>query len=132
MDSTNSLKKSELELASVSGRVPAEAASSEVDPNELYEKIVDMIRTIYDPEIPVNIYEIGLIYNIDIDPSNAVSIRMTLTSPACPSAGTLPGEVEDKVRGVEGITGARVEVVWDPVWTPTMMSEAAKLQLGMF
>ncbi len=132
MDSTNSLKKSELEPASVSGRVPSEAASSEVDPNELYEKIVDMIRTIYDPEIPVNIYEIGLIYNIDIDPSNAVSIRMTLTSPACPSAGTLPGEVEDKVRQVTGVTGARVEVVWDPVWTPTMMSEAARLQLGMF
>ena len=132
MDSTNSLKKSELEPASVSGRVPSEAANSEVDPNELYEKIVDMIRTIYDPEIPVNIYEIGLIYNIDIDPSNAVSIRMTLTSPACPSAGTLPGEVEDKVRQVTGVTGARVEVVWDPVWTPTMMSEAARLQLGMF
>ena len=112
--------------------VPTEAASPAVDPNELYEKIVDMIRTIYDPEIPVNIYEIGLIYNIDIDPSNAVSIRMTLTSPACPSAGTLPGEVEDKVRRVEGVSGARVEVVWDPVWTPTMMSEAAKLQLGMF
>jgi len=132
MDSTNSLKKSELESASDPALVPSESASSEVDPNELYEKIVDMIRTIYDPEIPVNIYEIGLIYNIDIDPSNAVSIRMTLTSPACPSAGTLPGEVEDKVRQVEGVTGARVEVVWDPVWTPTMMSEAAKLQLGMF
>lgn len=132
MDSMNSLKKSELESASVSSHVPTETASPAVDPNELYEKIVDMIRTIYDPEIPVNIYEIGLIYNIDIDPSNAVNIRMTLTSPACPSAGTLPGEVEDKVSRVEGVTGARVEVVWDPVWTPTMMSEAAKLQLGMF
>lgn len=132
MDSTNSLGKSELESASASNHVPTEPASPAVDPNELYEKIVDMIRTIYDPEIPVNIYEIGLIYNIDIDPSNAVSIRMTLTSPACPSAGTLPGEVEDKVRQVTGVTGARVEVVWDPVWTPTMMSEAARLQLGMF
>ena len=131
MDSTNSLEKSELESAKASGNVP-DPANPAVDPDEQYERIVDMIRTVYDPEIPVNVYEIGLIYSIDIDPSNVVSIRMTLTSPACPSAGTLPGEVEDKVRRVAGVNGARVEVVWDPVWTPAMMSEAAKLQLGMF
>ena len=90
-----------------------------------------MLRTIYDPEIPVNIYEIGLIYTIDIDEAKAVNVRMTLTSPACPAAGVLPGEVEDKVRSVEGVTDAKVEVVWDPVWTPAMMSESARLQLGM-
>jgi len=131
MDSTNSLEKSELESAKASGSVP-DPANPAVDPDEQYERIVDMIRTVYDPEIPVNVYEIGLIYSIDIDPSNVVSIRMTLTSPACPSAGTLPGEVEDKVRRLAGVSEAHVEVVWDPVWTPAMMSEAAKLQLGMF
>ena len=131
MDSTNFAEKSELEPAKVSDNA-AGSVSPAVDPDELYEKIVDMIRTIYDPEIPVNIYEIGLIYRIDIDPSNVVNIRMTLTSPACPSAGTLPGEVEDKVRRLAGVSEARVELVWDPAWTPAMMSEAAKLQLGMF
>ncbi len=110
----------------------ANAASPQpLDPDVLREKIVDMMRTIYDPEIPVNIYEIGLIYTIDIDSSNAVDIKMTLTSPACPAAGTLPGEVEDKARRVEGVAGVKVEVVWDPTWSPAMMSETAKLQLGM-
>jgi FeS assembly SUF system protein len=94
-------------------------------------RIIDVLRTIYDPEIPVNIYEIGLIYNVDIDASNAVNVRMTLTSPACPAAGTLPGEVEDKVRQVPGVTDAKVEVVWDPMWSPSRMSETARLQLGM-
>ena len=131
MDSTNSPEKTELKSAMATDEIP-DSTHPAVDSNDLYEKIVDMIRTIYDPEIPVNIYEIGLIYNIDISPSNEVHIRMTLTSPACPSAGTLPGEVEDKVRRLEEVNGARVEVVWDPVWTPSMMSEAAKLQLGMF
>ena len=94
-------------------------------------KLLDVLRSIYDPEIPVNIYEIGLIYSVDIDPANAVNIRMTLTSPACPAAGTLPGEVEDKTRRVEGVTDVKVDLVWDPTWTPAMMSETAKLQLGM-
>ena len=94
-------------------------------------KLLNVLRSIYDPEIPVNIYEIGLIYSVDIDPANAVNIRMTLTSPACPAAGTLPGEVEDKTRRVEGVTDVKVDLVWDPTWTPAMMSETAKLQLGM-
>lgn len=114
---------------------PAESATAPaprvVDSDALREGIVDVMRTIYDPEIPVNIYEIGLIYTIDVDPSNAVNIRMTLTSPACPAAGTLPGEVEDKARRVEGVSSVKVEVVWEPTWTPAMMSETAKLQLGM-
>jgi FeS assembly SUF system protein len=101
------------------------------DSEALREKIIGVLHSIYDPEIPVNIYEIGLIYSVDIDAANAVNIRMTLTSPACPAAGTLPGEVEDKARRVEGVTDAKVEVVWDPTWTPAMMSETAKLQLGM-
>ena len=106
---------------------PVTAADSEA----LRERIVETLRSIYDPEIPVNIYEIGLIYSVDIDPANAVNIQMTLTSPACPAAGTLPGEVEDKTRRVEGVTDVKVDLVWDPTWTPAMMSETAKLQLGM-
>jgi len=109
----------------------AEAAPQTQDTDALSEKIVDVLRSIYDPEIPVNIYEIGLIYSVDIDPANAVNIRMTLTSPACPAAGTLPGEVEDKTRRVQGVTDVKVDLVWDPTWSPAMMSETAKLQLGM-
>lgn len=97
----------------------------------LKQRIIEVLQTVYDPEIPVNIYEIGLIYEIDIDPSNAVKIQMTLTSPACPVAGTLPGEVESRVAGAEGVSSAQVELVWDPPWSPAKMSEAAKLQLGM-
>jgi len=106
---------------------PVTAADSEA----LRERIVETLRSIYDPEIPVNIYEIGLIYSVDIDPANAVNIQMTLTSPACPAAGTLPGEVEDKTRRVEGVTDVKVDLVWEPTWTPALMSETAKLQLGM-
>jgi FeS assembly SUF system protein len=98
----------------------------------LEEGIVEMLKTIYDPEIPVNIYEMGLIYDLNLEPNGRVQIKMTLTSPGCPVAGSLPGEVKDKVESVPGVTGAEVEVVWDPVWNPSMMSEAARLQLGMF
>lgn len=98
----------------------------------LEEHIVEALRACYDPEIPVNIYELGLIYSVDVDPAGAVDIKMTLTSPACPVAGTLPGEVEARVRDVEGVSDARVEVVWDPPWEPAMMTEAAKLELNMF
>ena len=118
-------------IAEVNSPIDAKPDSAKNDPNALEAQIVDALRTVYDPEIPVNIYEIGLIYNIDIDAANSVNIRMTLTSPACPAAGTLPGEVEDKVRQVEGIRDVKVDIVWDPAWTPAMMSESAKLQLGM-
>jgi FeS assembly SUF system protein len=94
--------------------------------------IVEALRTCYDPEIPVNIYELGLVYGIDVQPSGEVIIRMTLTSPNCPVAGSLPGEVQQKVRSVPGVTDAKVELVWDPPWCMDNMSEAAKLQLGMF
>jgi FeS assembly SUF system protein len=110
---------------------PAAAPVPNVDPEVLRERIVEVLHTIYDPEIPVNIYEIGLIYSVEVDSGNAVNIRMTLTSPACPAAGTLPGEVEDKVRRVKGVGNVKVDLVWDPTWSPAMMSETAKLQLGM-
>jgi FeS assembly SUF system protein len=103
-----------------------------VDVGDIEEKILAALRTCYDPEIPVNIYELGLIYDIDVSPSGEVVLRMTLTSPACPVAGSLPPEVQAKVAGIPGVQAAKVELVWDPPWTPERMSEAAKLQLGMF
>lgn len=98
---------------------------------EIEEKIVTALKTCFDPEIPVNIYELGLIYDIDVQPSGAVHVRMTLTSPGCPAAGTLPPEVEAKVKGVPGVTSAKVEVVWEPTWEPSRMSEAARLMLNL-
>ena len=94
--------------------------------------VVEALRTVYDPEIPVNIYELGLIYDVNVSQNGFVDINMTLTSPACPVAGSLPGEVEQRVLGVDGVTGAKVEVVWEPPWNPEMMSEEAKLELGFF
>lgn len=94
------------------------------------EAIVTALHTCYDPEIPVDIYELGLVYAVELDDERNATVRMTLTSPACPVAGSLPGEVESKVRGVAGVRGARVELVWDPPWDKEMMSEAAKLKLG--
>ncbi|HEY0780987.1 MAG TPA: SUF system Fe-S cluster assembly protein [Thermoanaerobaculia bacterium] len=106
----------------------AEATRAE----EIENRIVDALKTVFDPEIPVNIYEMGLIYDLAIEPSGEVKIKMTLTSPACPVAGSLPGEVQSKVQGVAGVTSTDVELVWDPAWNPSMMSEAARLELGMF
>lgn len=98
----------------------------------LEERVIAALRGVFDPEIPVNIYELGLIYDLQIDPSGAVAIRMTLTSPACPVAGALPGEVQARVQAVPGITSASVELVWDPPWEMSRMSEEARLQLGLF
>lgn len=97
----------------------------------LEEKAIEVIRSCYDPEIPVNIYELGLIYEVKVDPSGVVDIKMTLTAPSCPAAQSLPIEVESKVGSVDGVSDVHVEVVWDPPWEPSMMSEAAKLQLNM-
>src|SRR5947199_9469116 len=109
---------------------PAVPAS---DPDaSLEERVVSVLRTVYDPEIPVDIYELGLIYDLKVDPAGAVSVRMTLTSPGCPVAGSLPGEVESKVKAVPGVTAAKVELVWEPPWDQNRMSEAARLQLGFF
>lgn len=103
-----------------------------VYPLAIEAEVIEMIRTVYDPEIPVNIYEMGLIYEIDVDEYGAVDIKMTLTSPACPVAGTLPGDVEQKVRQVEGVTDVKVKLVWEPAWSMDLMSEDAKLELGFF
>jgi FeS assembly SUF system protein len=98
---------------------------------ELKQKVIDVLKTVYDPEIPVDIYELGLVYTVDIAADNRVGITMTLTSPACPVAESLPPEVEQKVSAIEGVSGAKVEITWDPPWTPELMSEAARLTLGM-
>ena len=102
-----------------------------VEDKLLEGKIIAALKTVYDPEIPVDIYELGLIYKIEIDAEKNVTIRMTLTAPACPVAGTLPGEVERRVESVEGVKGANVELVWEPAWSRDMMSETALLTLGM-
>ena len=101
------------------------------DENTLKEKVIACLQTIYDPEIPVNIYELGLIYEINVLPINNVQIVMTLTSPACPAAQTIPVEVDQKVRQVEGVNDVHVAVTWTPPWDKSMMSEAAQLELGM-
>ncbi len=98
----------------------------------LRDQVIETLRGIYDPEIPVNIYEMGLVYEVTVDDDTNVHIVMTLTSPMCPVAESLPPEVEEKVGAVEGVAKATVELTWDPPWDPEMMSEAAKLELGMF
>ena len=94
-------------------------------------EVIEVLRNVFDPEIPVNIYELGLIYEINVDPSGSVVVQMTLTSPNCPVAQSLPEEVQAKVKSVHGVTDAKVEIVWEPPWDPAKMSDAAKLQLGM-
>lgn len=102
-----------------------------MDNEALKQKVVDCLLTIFDPEIPVNIYEMGLIYEIDILPINNVQIVMTLTAPNCPAAQSLPIEVDQKVREVEGVNDVHVSVTWTPAWNKSMMSEAAQLEMGM-
>src|SRR6516165_8686957 len=97
----------------------------------LKDQIVAALKKVYDPEMPVNIYELGLIYGLDVDETGRASVRMTLTAPNCPVAGTLPGEVERAVRGVSGITDVKLELTFDPPWSKDRMSEAAKLALGI-
>ena len=108
---------------------PAPGQAS-VDTRRIEAAVIEALKTCYDPEIPVDIYELGLIYKVGVDAQGGVDVQMTLTSPMCPVAGSLPGEVESKVRGVGGVTRAQVELVWDPPWNQEMMSEAAKLKLG--
>ena len=96
----------------------------------LRDKVIDVIRSIYDPEIPVNIYDLGLIYRVDILPINNVQITMTLTAPSCPAAQSLPVEVDQKVRVLQGVNDVHVVVTWDPPWDKSMMSEEAQLELG--
>ena len=98
---------------------------------QIEEDVVAILKTVYDPEIPVDIYELGLIYNIDVRDDRSVEVRMTLTTPMCPVAEILPAEVESKVASVEGVKTAAIDLVWEPPWNPGMMSEAAKLEVGM-
>jgi len=97
----------------------------------IYDKVIDVLHTCYDPEIPVDIYELGLIYDVKVEESGEVNIKMTLTAPNCPAAQSLPAEVKYKAEGVPDVTGANVEIVWEPPWDMTKMTEAARLQLGM-
>ncbi len=101
-----------------------------METEHLKTAVVDVLKTVYDPEIPVDIWELGLIYDLDVDEAGGVKIRMTLTSPMCPVAETLPPEVEAKARGVEGVSDVKLDLVWDPPWSPSMMSEAARLELN--
>jgi FeS assembly SUF system protein len=121
---------------SADGPSPTHATSGLVaDPAKtaaLKPAVLDAIRTVFDPEIPVNIYELGLIYDVFVDASGVAAVRMTLTAPGCPAAQSLPVEVAKKVSAVPGITDARVDVVWEPAWTRDRMSDVAKLQLGLW
>jgi FeS assembly SUF system protein len=103
---------------------------SETQAPDLKDKVIEAIKTVYDPEIPVDVYELGLIYEINLYPVNNVFVLMTLTSPSCPSAEVIPGEVEQKIKSIEGINDVKVEVTFDPPYSQDMMSEAAKLELG--
>lgn len=98
--------------------------------NDIQNKVITTLKTIYDPEIPVDIYELGLVYNIGVEDDAKVTIIMTLTSPSCPVAETLPPEVENKIAAIEGVNGCKVEITWDPPWDKSMMSEEAQLELG--
>lgn len=118
------------------GKLPRDAAGAPRDltfaeMKKLKDAVTETLRTVFDPEIPVNIYELGLVYNVSVTPRGLVEVRMTLTSPACPVAGTLPGDVERKLRGVDWVAEAVVILVWEPPWTKSMMSEAAKLELNI-
>jgi FeS assembly SUF system protein len=116
-----------------SGALQTEGMVNDPDKSAaLLPRIVEALSTVFDPEIPVNIYELGLIYDVIVDASGAVGIRMTLTAPGCPAAQILPGQVRDSASAVPGVTDVKVDVVWDPPWDRDRMSEAAKLQLGLF
>jgi FeS assembly SUF system protein len=109
--------------------VPPEASDPKVP---LEDRVVAVLKTVYDPELPLDIYSLGLIYGLDVSPEGNVQVRRTLTAPACPVAGSLPGEIESKIKAIPGVTAAKVELVWDPPWDKSRLSEEAALQLGLF
>ncbi len=98
---------------------------------QLIDQAIDIIKTVYDPEIPINIYELGLIYGVELNEEKELEVTMTLTAPNCPVAGTMPQEVEDKLKGMYGITDAKVTITWDPPWEMSKMSDEARLELGL-
>ena len=130
MDDATLICEEKTEAVAESAAAPASAIPAD-ELERLSGDIVAALKTVYDPEIPVNIYELGLIYEINIGDNKFVDIKMTLTSPACPVAGSLPPEVEYKVGMVPGVAGAAVELVWEPPWDMSKMSDAAKLQLNL-
>jgi FeS assembly SUF system protein len=111
---------------------PKASALSQAELDGLTDQLVDQLKTVFDPEIPVDIYELGLIYKVDVSDDRDVAIDMTLTAPGCPVAGEMPGWVEDAVMGIDGIKSCTVNLVFDPPWDPSRMSDEAKLQLNMF
>ena len=106
-------------------------AEATPNPVVIEAEVIEAMRNVFDPEIPVNIYEMGLIYEVKVDEAGAVTIQMTLTSPHCPAAQSMPAEVEQKVRAIDGVTDVQIDLVWEPPWDQSKMSEAARLQLGM-
>ena len=123
---------SEQETPQASGAGTSDLTPDPIKMLVIKPAVIEVLQTIFDPEIPVNIYELGLIYDIIVDAEAVVAVKMTLTAPACPAAQTLPVEVEQRVRGVAGVSDVRVEIVWDPPWDKDRMSDVAKLALGIF
>lgn len=111
---------------------PPSSPGGETEELPLRDRVINALKTVFDPEIPVDIYELGLIYLLDVSDDGEVNIQMTLTSPACPVAGSLPGEVQKKVESVAGVKSAKVDLVWEPPWSQERMTEAARLELGFF
>ena len=126
-------EKIQNEVSTKETEIPLAGTNNQnLDKQSLEEKIIQVLKTCYDPEIPVDIFELGLIYEIRIDDEANVNIKMTLTSPACPVAGSLPGEVEMKIKTVPEIKSVNIELVWNPPWDRDMMSDVAKVELGMY
>ena len=115
--------------AEAKAEVDATATAPKGPPSE--ESVIDALKRVYDPEIPVNIYDLGLIYSLEIAPDGATPVKMTLTAPGCPVAGSLVADVERRVRAVDGVSSGTVELVWEPPWRPEMMSKLARVMLGM-
>lgn len=118
-------------MANLSDWIDQVQQQNEIDPEAVRERIIEKLREIFDPEIPVNIYDLGLIYAVKVDTLGVAEIDMTLTTPACPVAQTFPGTVEAEVRAIDGVTAAQVELVWDPPWSPDSLSDEVKLELGL-
>jgi FeS assembly SUF system protein len=127
---TASFERKKDYLAGFLAQTPKEASPAEPG-GDLYEAVIDALKDIYDPEIPVNIYDLGLIYDVEITPENHAKVKMTLTTPHCPVAESMPGEVELRVGAVPGVGDAEVSLVWDPPWDPSKMTDEARLELGM-
>lgn len=125
-------RREQLDTTAPKTEAPKDTRPAAKSPEELKERVIEALETVYDPEIPVNLYALGLIYNIEIDTNGTVDITMTLTAPNCPVAGEIPRQVEEAALGVNGITEAKAHLVWDPPWDKSMMSEEAELELGMF